>query len=301
MLVGEPRCLACGGELAAEPAIVGRDRLHGVAGTHAVHVCGACGSATTLPPAGTAQLAAFYPREYQPHAPTAGPLAAVMALVQRARMRSWPLSELSAPGRALDVGCGRGDLGARLRARGWSVDGVDPSADACAVARRRGIDARQGVLETVELPVGSYDAVIFRHSLEHVVDPRADLARAHGLLRPGGRVIVTAPNWGSWQRRRFRDSWFPLELPRHRTHFTRPGLRSALEQAGFRQSRLATSSSFICLCWSLQYRLLGRLWSERGMRLWVGYGASAVLWPAAFVLDRLHGDGDFLHASARRR
>jgi hypothetical protein len=78
-------------------------------------------------------------------------------------------------------------------------------------------------------------------------------------------------------------------------------LRAALEQAGFSESRLATSSSFICLCWSLQYRLLGRLWSERGIRLWAGYGISAALWPAAFVLDRLHGDGDFLHASARRR
>jgi len=299
--VNEPRCLACGGELAAEPAIVGRDRLHGVPGAYAVHVCGECASATTLPPADLAQLAAFYPGAYQPHAPPAGPLAAVMVLVARARLRNWPLSELAAPGRALDVGCGRGDLGAQLRARGWSVDGVDPSAEACAVARGRGIDARQGVLETLELPAEGYDAVIFSHSLEHVVDPRADLARAHGLLRPGGRVIVTAPNWGSWQRRRFRSCWFALELPRHRTHFTRRGLRAALEQAGFSEPRLATSSSFIGLCWSLQYRLLGRLWSDRGMRLWVGYAASAALWPVAFVLDRLHGDGDFLHASARRR
>ena len=297
----EPRCLACGGELAAEPAIVGRDRLHGVPGTHAIHVCGVCASGTTLPPVGLAQLDAFYPSAYQPHVVPAGPLARVMAGVQRARMRNWPLSELSSPGRALDVGCGRGDLGAELHARGWSVDGVDPSADACAVARRRGIDARQGVLGALDPLPGNYDAVIFQHCLEHVVDPRADLVLAYRLLRPGGRVIVTLPNWGSWQRRRFRDRWFPLELPRHRTHFTRRGLRAALEQAGFSELRLGTSSSFICLCWSLQYRLLGRLWSDEGARLWFGYAASAALWPAAFVLDRLHGDGDFLHASASRR
>jgi SAM-dependent methyltransferase len=263
-------------------------------------VCGVCASGTTLPPAELAQLAAFYPGAYQPHALPVGPLAAVMAVVQRARMRNWPLCELATPGRALDVGCGRGDLGAELHTRGWSVDGVDPSAEACAVARRRGIDARQGVLGGVELAAESYDAVIFQHCLEHVVEPRADLALAHRLLRPGGRVIVTAPNWGSWQRRRFRDRWFPLELPRHRTHFTRAGLQAALEQAGFSELRLGTSSSFICLCWSLQYRLHGRLWSDQGVRLWLGYAASAALWPAAFILDRLHGDGDFLHASARR-
>jgi len=296
-----PRCLACGGELAAEPAIVGRDLLHHVPGRHAVNVCERCASGTTLPPAGFARVGAFYPDAYQPHVIPAGPLAAVMAAVQRARMRSWPLRELVVPGRALDVGCGRGDLGVELRARGWSVDGVEPAAVACAVARRRGIDAHHGLLATVALSPASYDAVIFRHSLEHVVDPRADLAAANRLLRPGGRVIVTLPNWDSWQRRRFRDRWFPLELPRHRTHFTRAGLRAALEEAGFTELRLATSSSFICLCWSLQYELLGRLWSDAGLRLWLGYGASAALWPAAYVLDRLHGDGDFLHATARRR
>jgi SAM-dependent methyltransferase len=296
-----PRCLACGGELAAEPAVVGSDLLHGVAGTHRVHVCERCGSGTTLPLAGLEQLDAFYPSAYVPHVVPAGPLSRVMARVQRARMRNWPLSELTAPGRALDVGCGRGDLGAELSARGWRVDGVDPSPDACAVARLRGIDAHEGVLGSLALEPASYDAIVFQHCLEHVPDPRADLTLAFSLLRPGGRVIVTLANWASWQRRRFRARWFPLELPRHRTHFTRQGLRIALEQAGFSELRLGTSSSFICLCWSLQYRLFGRLLSVSGIRLWLGYAASAALWPAAFVLDRLHGDGDFLHASARRR
>jgi SAM-dependent methyltransferase len=293
--------LACGGALADAPALVGHDRLHAVPGTHAVHVCAECGSATTLPAGDPATLETFYPDGYQPHRLPGGPMAAIMAVVARARMRGWPLSELSLPGRALDVGCGRGDLGVQLLAAGWSVDGVDPSAEAAAIARRRGIDARTGVLADLAPAPAPYDAVIFRHSLEHVGDPRGDLLRAHALLRPGGVVLVTLPNWGSWQRRRFGDRWFALELPRHRTHFTRAGLRAALEQAGFGEVVLRTSSSFICLCWSLQYELFGRLLSDRGPRLWLGYGAAAALWPAAFALDRLHGDGDFLHATARRR
>jgi SAM-dependent methyltransferase len=295
------RCLACGGELVAEPAIVGRDLLHGVAGTHTVHACKRCASATTLPLADLAGLAAFYPSSYVPHVVPGGPLAKVLTRVQRARMRNWPLSELTAPGRALDVGCGRGDLGGELCARGWRVDGIDPSPEACAVAKLRGIEAHEGVLATVTLQPQSYDVIVFQHCLEHVLDPRGDLRLAFQLLGPGGRVIVTLPHWGSWQRRRFRDRWFPLELPRHRTHFTRQGLRSALEQAGFTDLRLGTSSSFIGLCWSLQYKLFGRLPSDGGIRLWLGYAASAVLWPVAFVLDHVHRDGDFLHASACRR
>ena len=47
-----------------------------------------------------------------------------------------------APGRALDVGCGRGALGAVLIGRGWSVDGVEPSPDAVEAARATGGSTR---------------------------------------------------------------------------------------------------------------------------------------------------------------
>ena len=53
--------------------------------------------------------------------------------------------------RLLDVGAGSGDLGGVLAHHGWDVVGVEPSAQACALARERGVDARQGTLETVDL------------------------------------------------------------------------------------------------------------------------------------------------------
>ena len=124
------------------PAIHGRDRLHGVPGEFAVHVCPACGSGRTLPLVPTERLGALYPEGYNAYGLPDNPLlrAAATGLF---RWRYWralrraPFAELlrRPPGRLLDVGCGRGDLGVTLASRGWRVTG---SSRRRRRARRRG-------------------------------------------------------------------------------------------------------------------------------------------------------------------
>lgn len=296
-------CLICQGRLQDEPAIRGRDILHGVPGEFAIHECPDCCAGTTLPRATDAELDAFYPKDYVPHEKPAGLLGRVMDVVQRMRMRNAPMSVTGeiGPGRALDVGCGRGDLGAELIRRGWKVWGIEPDPGAARVARERGLQVSAGIMQTaeVEVPADGFDLIVFQHCLEHVTDPGGDLRAALSMLAPDGRLIVTLPNWASWQRRAFLDRWFPLELPRHRTHWTPRALEIALRQAGAGQVETRTSTSFICFFWSLQYRFAGRLLTETGPALLAGYLISALLWPLAKILNAF-GGGDFLHAIARK-
>jgi SAM-dependent methyltransferase len=299
-----PGCQACGGRLSREPALVGRDRMSGVAGTWTIHECASCGSGTTLPLAGEEELANFYPRDYAPYELPSGPLAVLMRLLQSARNRNFPLAQLGSDGRAgalLDVGCGRGDLAASWIEAGWNVLGIEPSMAAAEVARRRGATIHVGTLSTVDLGVAVVDAAVFRHSLEHVVAPRDDLRRVRDALRPGGNLAVIVPNWGSWQRRSFGDCWFPLELPRHRTHFTEAGLRAALEGAGYERIDVRPATPFITTTWSLQFRIFDRLLTRSGPALLAGYACSAPIAAMSKLLDTLKGGGDFLHAHAVRR
>lgn len=296
-------CLACHGTLEPTPAVLAPDRWHQVPGAWPVHICTACGSGITMPLAEEGDLPAFYPGRYAPFELPQGPLAAAMRLVQLARDRRFPLSALRAqraPGRLLDVGCGRGDLAASWIAAGWKVLGIEPSPEAAAVARQRGAEVREGTLATVEIDQQSVDAAVFRHSLEHVVDPQHDLRRVHRVLRPGGRVAVIVPNWGSWQRGVFGEYWFPLDLPRHRTHFTAAGLRAALSAAGFSRVRVRPGTPLITTFWSIQFRLFGRSLTESGAALVAGYLASVPVALATRVGDVLLRDGDFLHAVAER-
>ena len=300
------RCPACGGSL-SPPLLSSPDRLHGVRGTFSVARCEACGLGVTLPIVRPEELAAFYPKTYGAYELPAGVLGLVSAAIQRLQawqaLRTAPLAGLAElpAGRLLDVGCGRGDLGSWLIRRGWSVTGVEPSPEACAVAGQRGLDARTGTLAEVPLEPETYDAVVFRQSLEHVTDPLDDLHRVTEALRDGGIVIISVPNFGSWQSRRFGGAWFHLDLPRHRLHFDADALRATLERGGFADIQTSTSSSTAGLPASIQYAIFGRCLFPGGLALRAAVAACALAGPVAWLADRLGGGGDVLHAVARKR
>ena len=312
-------CGCCGSAL-GPVGIQSPDRLHGVPGSFGVAECGSCGSGRTLPVADEEGLTAFYPSAYVPHGDAEGSRVAGAAALGSRAIRAWQASRMLAspalsagrslrPGRALDVGCGRGDLGAVLVERGWRVDGVEPSREACAAARERGVNAQPGTLASVSLEPEAYDLVTFVHSLEHTVEPVADLKRVAAAMRPGATVAVVVPHFGGAQARLFRGRWFHLDVPRHRHHFTAEGLRRALVETGLEVRRTATSTSAIGLAGSLQYALLGRWALREGLGFRLTAALSQATWPLARLFDLLlgryglagRGGGDLLHAVARRR
>jgi SAM-dependent methyltransferase len=307
-LASHPFCAACNNRLPANARLRGPDRLLGRSGLFEVLECARCGAGLTLPRVSTAELESFYTGSYAPYAVAAGRVQrAISSLVQR--VQGWralttpPLAALRdiSPGRALDVGCGRGDLGARLIARGWQVTGVDPSPAACTAARARGLDAHVGTLDDVELEPKSFDVATLQHSLEHVPEPVEDLRRVHAALRDGGLLIIVVPNFGSWQRKLFGSRWFHLDLPRHRVHFTRAALEHTFQRAGFEAVDIGSSTSSIGLPASVQYALFGRCLFPGGLTQRVAVGACIAFLPLIWLADRLLGEGDFLHAVARKR
>lgn len=299
-------CPVCGAPL-GPIVLASRDRLHGLAGTYSVARCVSCGLAVTLPLAGAQELASFYPKSYGAYRLPRGAAGLVSRLIragqERQALGTAPLARLTElpPGRLLEIGSGRGDLASWFVRRGWSVTGVEPSAEAGDVARSRGVDARVGTLADVELDGEAYDAVVFRQSLEHVIEPVADLRRTLGALRPGGIAIISVPNFGCWQRRVFGGAWFHLDLPRHRFHFDASALQETLHRAGFEGVAISTSSSSVGLAASMHYATIGRFISANGLALRILVAGWALGGPLGWLADRLVGEGDVLHAIAHKR
>ncbi|MEA2427865.1 MAG: hypothetical protein QOF37_1493 [Thermoleophilaceae bacterium] len=277
------------------PVLKGIDRLLSTDGEFGVAACPGCGLGVTTPRLGGGELARRYPGTYASHRRPDGVLARSIRRQRDLRadlsLQSEPLKAAfrsRARGRVLDVGCGRGDLAAAFARRGWTAHGVDPSPNAVAAAREQGVDARAGVLADVPGDFTGYDVVIVNHALEHVPDPVGDLDRIRERLAPGGMVVISVPDWGSWQRSRFGSRWFHLDLPRHLQHFDEDALREACARAGLRVDEVLPVISLVGLWASIQYAVFGRC-IFRGSLHRVGLAVAGALYPFTALAGRLFG------------
>ena len=136
-------------------------------------------------------------------------------------------------GRLLDVGCGNGQMLARMAALGWQAEGVDNDPAAVQVASAQGLNVHQGTLQSQQFADGVFDAVVMNHVIEHVHDPLTLLKECHRILKPGGRLVAITPNIRSWGHRIYESDWRGLEPPRHLQIFARPSLSALSSLAGF--------------------------------------------------------------------
>ncbi len=93
------------------------------------------------------------------------------------------------PGRLLDVGCGTGWYTTAFRDHGWTVTGVDVSADMLRLARERGLDVVQADAASLPFDDGSFDAVVSLWTHTDVDDFDALLTEAVRVLRSGGALV----------------------------------------------------------------------------------------------------------------
>jgi SAM-dependent methyltransferase len=143
--------------------------------------------------------------------------------------------------RILDVGCGTGTTGERLRqARERFVVGITYSNREAELASGRLSQVICAELNDFSFgSLGKFDCVVLSHILEHLYSPDQLLERLKCVLSPESMVVVALPNVVWWKQRleflfgrwRYRD-WGILD----RTHFRffdMQSSRNLLEQAGY--------------------------------------------------------------------
>ncbi len=133
----------------------------------------------------------------------------------------------------LDIGCSTGVFLSEARRRGWTqLTGNELSPSAAAVTRKLvGCDVWEDPIEQVPLPPESFTAVTVWEVIEHVPDPRGFVRRILELLKPGGYLAITTPNWESpWERA--TTDFFRMP-PYHLSYWTPPTLTRLLQDAGF--------------------------------------------------------------------
>lgn len=105
-----------------------------------------------------------------------------------------------AQGRALDAGCGAGQMVAELAARGFDAAGFDISGNMVTattqlLARRaRSADVVQANGESLPHDRGSFAVVTALGYIEYFPAPPVAVAELARVTTPGGHLVVTSPN-----------------------------------------------------------------------------------------------------------
>lgn len=135
---------------------------------------------------------AYVARQYE----TEHGLAARKALYEEvsgadAREIAFEAVREAAPTAVLEVGCGEGELAARIRDElGVEVVAIDQSARMVELSRERGVDARVGDVQALPFEDGSFDVAVAAWVLFHVRDLERGLGELARVLRPGGRLVA---------------------------------------------------------------------------------------------------------------
>ena len=206
--------------------------------------CQRCDMIQTSPRLGSSEIAVYYEEPYcnkgDDKFKSVFEAVEIFFRVRRARFIN---SLTPAPGRILDIGCGRGKMLSVLSERGWEAHG-------CELNDRRAIQARKnknlaiytGEFEKINFPEAYFDVITLWHVLEHLPDPKTALRKIGRILKGKGLLVIEVPNIASWQSGLFKKHWFHIDAPRHYAHFSPDTLSVMLDECGFsvRNSRVAS-------------------------------------------------------------
>lgn len=206
-----------------------------IGGQYDIYYCERCMVGKTTPVIPPADLAKLYSEEgYRSETGERfhGSIERLIYIWRLQRMKR--IEKHAGKGRILDIGCGRGLFLDIMRARGWSVMGVEFGQEAAENASSvYGIDVisetgMQGALADEE-----FDVITMNHVLEHVYNPAETIHECARTLRKGGLLVVSVPNILSLQASFGNRNWFHLDPPYHLHHFSEQGLAKLLENHSF--------------------------------------------------------------------
>jgi 2-polyprenyl-3-methyl-5-hydroxy-6-metoxy-1,4-benzoquinol methylase len=163
-------------------------------------------------------------------------------------------------GRLMDLGAGLGTVSEEAAVRGANPVAIEPGSGFREIVSRRIERTGRGMVvaasaESLPFPDNSFDIVISMEVLEHVESPTAMLREICRIIRPGGWLYLTCPNYLSFREVHYDMAWLPflpktlgrlyLRLRRKPTEFfersitytTLPWVRRRLRALGLRSVR----------------------------------------------------------------
>ncbi|PHR49834.1 MAG: hypothetical protein COA32_01485 [Fluviicola sp.] len=141
----------------------------------------------------------------------------------------------------LDVGCGIGYFLEVAKERGWEIYGTEFTDKAVDICERKGIKMQKGVLAVDNYKAEEFDVITSFEVIEHINNPIEELNHFYQLLRKGGLVYVTTPNFNSVLRYRLKENYNVIAYPEHLSYYTPKTIKKVFETTGFQTKKIQST------------------------------------------------------------
>ena len=124
-------------------------------------------------------------------------------------------NHIGTSGKILDVGCANGAFLTSMKQFGnYDLYGLDIKNTGINF-KDLSINFNEGHIEELDYPEQFFDAIVLDNVMEHVPDPELFMKKVISILKPGGYIFGTTPNFNSTDRFVFQKYWGGFHMPRH--------------------------------------------------------------------------------------
>lgn len=141
----------------------------------------------------------------------------------------------------LDIGCGDGYFLEVAHKRGWKVFGTEFTDEAMEVCKFKGITVHLGTLNSLNYLGIKFDIITSFEVIEHINNPQQEVQHIKEIIRTGGALYITTPNFNSISRTLLGPKWNVIEYPEHLSYYTAKTLRVFLTRHEFKKIRTETT------------------------------------------------------------
>lgn len=141
----------------------------------------------------------------------------------------------------LDVGCGIGYFLEVAKERGWDVYGTEYTDEAIQICSSKGINMQKGILSSRNYQNEEFDIITSFEVIEHINNPIEELMNFYKVLRKGGLVYLTTPNFNSLLRYRLKSDYNVICYPEHLSYYTPKTLKKLFTNVGFKTYKIQST------------------------------------------------------------
>lgn len=150
------------------------------------------------------------------------------------------LEEYKLTGRLLEIGCSTGSMLIAAQKKGWLPFGTEISEQSASYGiKRHQLNIFIGELCDAHFPGDYFDTVLLIQTLEHLGDPDGYIKECQRILRKGGALFISVPNFKGITLSLLKKRYFYVSS-QHLFYFSPKSIKTLLSKRGFRITRLNT-------------------------------------------------------------